>query len=637
MEAEERNQGKKSQGIPVIMSKLNEIFSLLIEKFLWAKLAYTLILLSIILLFSSELVNLWLDKKIYIRNFQFFDAGKENEAKGKSLALQAISQHRKLVHLLALENKQRTKSTNQENRKSRNINNQIQNTPSKQNRENTWWPQEVSPINNPESALSEIELTVQNINFTDILTRIRQWISKPNEISAILDKNKNVVDATVKWSKGPSQAKGQLVDGQFLYIGGKTDESSAIFHIACSLIWAQAASQQENLSKIPHQHFCNWAEAWMNYIVLRNKSQSITGLNSQDIDNIKQLRKFLTQQLNQGNSYPEIYRLRADIIDLLPNDQRTEEDLSQAQQDRTLYAVLIDTSGQELSSENLEYLTLAKARPAIPVEQGVLSKDISETWNSVLFPYQEQIAKAAKATGFGYIKQKDQHVQSYFVGFAVAPNIIATVDFNLDQSFTKDTDYPKVLDDELIGIFSFDDQGLKENPEQSLQIKEILFASNYPNEKLSFALLKISGHNPNDNPPLLVEKTRSSVPYFIDRFAFVVGYPSEDFRIPKFFLDELLKNRRGIKRIMPGRILSLDPSSLNSNVRQITSDMSTAPGTSGGPLVDLQTGRVLGIHYGGQWIQNPESQGKFAYAEVFADILKLPNLTDEVRKIFNEE
>lgn len=592
--------------------------SFLIDPFVWAKVAYTIIILSIILIFCRELGNLWFDKKIYIRNFQFFDAGTEKTAQGKSLALQAISQHRKLVNLLAREGKKSTKSTNPEN---------------------TWWPREVLPINNPESALSEIELTVQGINLTDILTRIRQWVSRPNEISALLDKNKNVVDAMIKWPQGPSKAKGKLVDGQLFYIEGKTDESLAIFHIACSLIWAQAASQQDNLSQIPRQYFCNWAEAWVDYISLRNKSQSIAGLKGEDIQNIKQIRKFLTQQLNQGNSYPEIYRLRADIIDLVPNDQRTQEELTQAQEDRIKYAILTDSSNKGLSPEELKNVTLARARPAIPVEniqkEGAI-KNVSEAWDSVLSPHKEQIARAAKATGWGSIKQNNLPIK--FSGFAVAPNIIATVNFPFAQFLDKDTNYPKVLDNnEISGSFSFEDK-VNKTSKPSLQIKKILFASNNQNGGAGFfALLEIEGHDPKKNPPLVIEKKGSSISDFIDSYAFVVGYPAKDTRIPQSFLDELLKNQPGIKRIMPGRILSINPSSSNRKISEITSDMSTTAGTAGGPLVDLQTGRVLGIHYGGEWIKNPEKPGKFSYSEVFPDILELPNLPDDVKEIFNEQ
>jgi len=82
---------------------------------------------------------------------------------------------------------------------------------------------------------------------------------------------------------------------------------------------------------------------------------------------------------------------------------------------------------------------------------------------------------------------------------------------------------------------------------------------------------------------------------------------------------------------VPGRIVSVEKDS-DSAVHRIVSDISTTSGTAGGPLVDLQTGRVLGIHYGGQWGDN---KGKFALASAFGDLLNLSNLPSEIKLIFS--
>ena len=57
----------------------------------------------------------------------------------------------------------------------------------------------------------------------------------------------------------------------------------------------------------------------------------------------------------------------------------------------------------------------------------------------------------------------------------------------------------------------------------------------------------------------------------------------------------------GVLRAMPGRILDVTAVTTTGPIRVITSDASTMGGVAGGPLVDLATGQVLGLHHSGFW------------------------------------
>jgi S1-C subfamily serine protease len=70
-----------------------------------------------------------------------------------------------------------------------------------------------------------------------------------------------------------------------------------------------------------------------------------------------------------------------------------------------------------------------------------------------------------------------------------------------------------------------------------------------------------------------------------------IGYPQDDPRSP-VFRDVIFQNRYGVKRGAPGEIRGTAPSA-------VFHDCSTLGGNSGSPLVDLQTGRVVGIHRDG--------------------------------------
>jgi hypothetical protein len=124
----------------------------------------------------------------------------------------------------------------------------------------------------------------------------------------------------------------------------------------------------------------------------------------------------------------------------------------------------------------------------------------------------------------------------------------------------------------------YDDPSFDAKLERALPIEEVLFVSHESN----FALLRTKGHNLAEHPPLTVERARDSVEYFLGRYAFTVGYPARDPRVPTPFLDALLGHREPVKRVMPDRVVSIEASSSDSAVRQITSDLSTTAGTAGG-------------------------------------------------------
>jgi hypothetical protein len=76
---------------------------------------------------------------------------------------------------------------------------------------------------------------------------------------------------------------------------------------------------------------------------------------------------------------------------------------------------------------------------------------------------------------------------------------------------------------------------------------------------------------------------------------YAVGYPMRDPRTPAEVLDYMLAERAGVKRLQPGYLLSVD------HARGVFQhDCFTLPGNAGSPVVELATGRVMGVHLGGQ-------------------------------------
>ncbi|WP_141619426.1 serine protease [Myxococcus sp. AB036A] len=84
------------------------------------------------------------------------------------------------------------------------------------------------------------------------------------------------------------------------------------------------------------------------------------------------------------------------------------------------------------------------------------------------------------------------------------------------------------------------------------------------------------------------------------RALYCVGYPMKDHsRTPPEVLLRIFADAFGVKRLQPGELLSLDPAR-----QQLSHDCSTLGGSSGSPIVDLETHAVLGLHFGGTRQEN---------------------------------
>lgn len=79
------------------------------------------------------------------------------------------------------------------------------------------------------------------------------------------------------------------------------------------------------------------------------------------------------------------------------------------------------------------------------------------------------------------------------------------------------------------------------------------------------------------------------------RRVYVAGHPARDGRSPERLLRyRLFEGIFGVKRLQPGQVLQVLP-----GTGSFLHDASTLGGNSGAPVVDLETGRVVGLHQAG--------------------------------------
>jgi len=82
----------------------------------------------------------------------------------------------------------------------------------------------------------------------------------------------------------------------------------------------------------------------------------------------------------------------------------------------------------------------------------------------------------------------------------------------------------------------------------------------------------------------------------------VIGYPAQDGRNDAQQQRRIFHNKFRVKRLQPGRIRDrLEVASFENQVRCMTHDASTLGGNSGSAVIEVATGDVVGLHFGGKY------------------------------------
>src|SRR6185503_1509360 len=108
------------------------------------------------------------------------------------------------------------------------------------------------------------------------------------------------------------------------------------------LVWMEAAARQDSLFGVPRLDFCAWARSWLSYAAVRGRVEALYPIGADDSTTLVSARTVVDGLIQRRTGYPEVYRLRADIIDLLPKDVRKSGDDAIALSDRIQYAVMTD-------------------------------------------------------------------------------------------------------------------------------------------------------------------------------------------------------------------------------------------------------------------------------------------------------
>jgi len=532
-----------------------------------AKLVYSLLLIFLIILLTREAWSVWFDQRIYVSDFEV--VGVEN-VDSRVFAMQIVGSRQVLANRLDY---------------------YYNDHPGASASDATYVLPGLDELDMSPETLPGIDITYQSVNFTQIFAALRKKMRAPNEISGIVTSRSDTFQVAVEWPRAPKSIPGGESLKSFITPPLPSLQAAADY-VVCSISYANAVSHNSEIAAWSRTQYCDWISALGGFVELSNKANIGAGLNEDDAVRVRQLAAKLQAHYGDTKTLAELYRLRADLLDLLPEGSKSRPELVEAQEDRLRYATL-SPELRNLSDNEKRYAAFAQARPAIILPANG-EAEFPDNWRSILAPYSKEIKSAKSAVGIVL----DDTGSPIGTGFLVGPDLMMTASFVLNNKTSKGAQ--KLC----LGASVKDCSAM-------LEIGSIVHGT--AGETNSIIVAKVSGDTKSINPLELAVRLPQSNE-LNGRYAFIIGYPMQDSRMPSQFMERLLEKDPGQQRLMPGRILAfgkpLDSSRPNTAPQEFVTDISTTGGTAGGPLVDLISGKVIGVHYAGKW---QGERGKFEY------------------------
>lgn len=247
----------------------------------------------------------------------------------------------------------------------------------------------------------------------------------------------------------------------------------------------------------------------------------------------------------------------------------------------------------------------ASLRPALIIRAGHFQSP-PQGWE-VLEQHREAIEQALRAVG--HLVVSGPGFRDSAVGFLVAEDVILTAFF----PFSKALEATGAAKWRLKTGFSARIDFLGEvdtGKSAEFEITDLFGVE----KKRNLTLWRLARQTPQGEGlprPLLVAS--SPLSDLSRRRVYVIGYPYLSAPHPKAgvqidpeTMDRIFCGLFGVKRLQPGEIREIDEEKW-----QLKHDCLTGYGNAGSPVIDIETGLVLGIHFGGRW-EDKEHKRSFA-------------------------
>lgn len=298
----------------------------------------------------------------------------------------------------------------------------------------------------------------------------------------------------------------------------------------------------------------------------------------------------------------ESLRVDSDAVEVMRAARKSQESLAglerlqpQVKAETLNAAIESVASGKELSKEHrfgLEAIIIPDRRPVMPLQGGTYSATHKLWLHLNDEPVRARLTRAAKS--IGRIEVKGSEYSYGGTGFVVGPGLIMTnrhvAEIFVSGVGDKGLSFVPGISPGFSRSFAPDND---ENPAPAITGLRMV------HPYWDMALLEVEGLTAE---PLILA-TGASESFEKHEIA-VIGYPAFDPRNDPDVQSRLYDNRFGIKQLQPGKLRERQSTeSYGKLVSVPTHDCSTLGGVSGAAVILIETGQVIGLHFGGEYLR----------------------------------
>ncbi|HYC90330.1 MAG TPA: serine protease [Thermoanaerobaculia bacterium] len=291
-----------------------------------------------------------------------------------------------------------------------------------------------------------------------------------------------------------------------------------------------------------------------------------------------------------------------DINQMLENDPRLRDEVQKKFGKKTTAAAAEGTPGPNaermeslgLGGEGMpmgmEAIILSYGRPVLFVRKNTFEIPMSDVWTERLRAAQGFLDKIIPAVGRIEVKNHDE-LDWVGTGWLVRDDVVVTnrhvaVEFGLKAGQLPGFIFKKNLSGRTIKPSIDFREEYNEPEEDELMVKEVLYISDDFGPDVAFLRLEKKA----ERPPIELDPAPQK-----DSDVAVIGYPARDGRRnPGPDMARIYGDVYDVKRLAPGSLTKVDE-------QYVYHDCTTLGGNSGSAVIDLKTGRALGLHFSGSF------------------------------------
>ncbi|MBP1778096.1 MAG: putative protease / nuclease, EndA/NucM family [candidate division NC10 bacterium] len=247
-------------------------------------------------------------------------------------------------------------------------------------------------------------------------------------------------------------------------------------------------------------------------------------------------------------------------------------------------------------TETLEAIVLPEGRPALDIVDGRYDPPL-EPWSHLDQPEFRRLIEAA-IPSIGRVEVPDHPTLPYAgTGFIVGDGLLMT-NRHVAEIFVlglgiRELRFRPGLDSSGVDFR----RELGSRVSEFFEIEKVLMVHPY----WDMALFRVEGLSAVHGPLVLEAVPAKDL---CNQDVVVIGYPAQDPRNDPDLQDRIFRRRYRVKRLQPGQLTgTAETRSFGHNVTAMTHNSSTLGGNSGSAVVNVKTGRVVGLHFGGVYLE----------------------------------